>query len=141
EAELHVLADAAAHVQARIAAEQVPAVVDFVALGDLDVAATAAAGLQPELHALVVAARLVLQRVEHAVAGVALDDFPTAVADRLHAGGVVQARTDAGIRAGQLQPGLRIVEHQRIPVVEALEAVQRVEHDGALAVGLDLLDD
>ena len=44
QAQLHVLADVATHVQARVAAQQVPAVVDAVGLGDLHVA-PAAAGL------------------------------------------------------------------------------------------------
>src|SRR5690606_2104626 len=42
EPEFHVLADMAAHVHAGIAPQQVPAVVDAVALGDLDVAPAAA---------------------------------------------------------------------------------------------------
>src|SRR3546814_5343094 len=64
KAQLHVVADVAADVEAGIATDQVPAVLDVVGLGDLDVAldrATAGRG-QGELGDLVMAAAPVLDR-------------------------------------------------------------------------------
>src|SRR3546814_3961014 len=64
KAQLHVVADVAADVEAGVATDQVPAVLDVVGLGDLHVAldrATAGRG-QGELGDLVMAAALVLDR-------------------------------------------------------------------------------
>src|SRR5690606_10959472 len=100
QAELHVLADVAAHVHAGVATQQVPAVVDAVGLGDLDVAAAAAGRPERERHALVVAAVGGLEVVDHPRIGLALDDFPAALAQGLLLGLVLQARAHARVRTG-----------------------------------------
>src|SRR5690606_8945224 len=97
QADLHVLADVAAHVHAGVTAAQVPTVVDGVGLGDLDVASAATGRPQGEAHALVVAAVAVLERIDHAAVGLALDDLPGALAERL--GVVLEAGADARIGA------------------------------------------
>src|SRR5690606_36918501 len=137
QAELDVVADVAADVQARITADEVPAVLDVIGLGDLDVAldrATAGRG-ELELSELVVATLVVLDGVLDALARHGLDDLPAAIAHLIDVGVPGQLRADARIRAGKLELGLRIAQHQRIPVLEAAQAVERVEHDRHLAVG------
>src|SRR3546814_519568 len=81
KAQLHVVADVAADVEAGIATDQVPAVLDVVGLGDLDVAldrATAGRG-QGELGDLVMAAALVLDRELDALVRDRLDQLPAAL--------------------------------------------------------------
>src|SRR5690606_30959065 len=135
EAELHGVADVAADVQAGVAAQQVPAVVDLEVLGDLDVAAAATGRLQGEGRALVGAALVVLDLVDHAPVLFGLGDLPAALAHARHLGVVVDAGADAGVGAGAVQGDL--AQRVGMPVVEALEAVERVEHDRHPAIGLD----
>src|SRR5690606_41592785 len=52
-----------------------------------------------------------------------------------HLGVVVDAGADAGVGAGAVQGDL--AQRVGMPVVEALEAVERVEHDRHPAIGLD----
>src|SRR5690606_3925750 len=103
KAELHGVADVAADVQARVATEQVPAVVDAVGLGDLDVAAAATGRLQGEAGLLVGTALVVLDPVGHARVLLGLDDLPAALANAGHFRVVVDAGADAGIRARAVQ--------------------------------------
>ena len=113
QAHLHVFADVAADVQAGVAADQVPAVVDVVGLRDLDVAATAAGRLEGELGALVAARLDVGQRIGHALARVAGGDLPAALPQTLFLGVVVKARAHARFRAGELQLHRRIAQDER----------------------------
>src|SRR5690606_24566360 len=141
QAELHVVADVAADVQAGVAADEVPAVLHVIGLGDLDVALDrAAAGRgQGELGDLVVAPAIVLDGVLDALAGYRLDDLPAAVADLPDIRIPAQLGAHPRDGAGQLELGLRVAQHQRVPVLEPAQAVERVEHDRHLAVGFDAL--
>src|SRR5690606_12448636 len=139
QAKLHVVADMTADVQAGVAADQVPAVLDVIGLGDLDVALDRASpgGGEPEFGELVVAALVVLDGELDALAGHRFDDLPAAVAHLADVGIPGQLRADTGSGAGKLELGLRVAQYQRVPVLEAAQAVDRVEHDRHLAIGFD----
>src|SRR5690606_14394115 len=98
-----VVADVAADVQASVAAEQVPAIGNVIALGDLDVAAGAAGRLQAEGGGLVVAALRIDDRVGNAGARLVGRDLPAAVAEVGLVGAVIHAGADAGCRARKAQ--------------------------------------
>src|SRR5690606_39915266 len=87
--------DVAADVQAGVATEEVPAVVHPVVLGDLDVAAAATGRGQRERAALVGAALVVLDAVDHARILLGLHDLPAALAHAGDLGVVVDAGADA----------------------------------------------
>src|SRR3546814_10655040 len=86
KAQLHVVADVAADVEAGIATDQVPAVLDVVGLGDLDVALDrATAGRGPgELGDLVMGAALVLDRELDDLVRDRLDQTPDRKSKRLN---------------------------------------------------------
>src|SRR3546814_9957825 len=110
KAQLHVVADVAADVEAGIATDQVPAVLDVVGLGDLDVAldrATAGRG-QGELGDLVMAAALVLDRELDALVRDRLDQLPAALDHLLDVRRPGPLGADARRRAGQFEIRLRV---------------------------------
>ena len=140
QAQRHAVAHAAADVQAGVAADQVPAVVDVVGLGDLDVAPAPAGRLEDELGALVGALAVVLDGDGDAAARLGLGDRPAAAAHRARVGIEGQGRALAFFRTAALQVHVGGVKHHRVPLMEAAEAVDRVEHDRLAPVGFHLLD-
>ncbi|RYZ21582.1 MAG: MarR family transcriptional regulator [Chitinophagaceae bacterium] len=93
QAHLHVVTDVARHVQAGVTTQQVPAVVDVVGLGDLDVAVVATGRLEGEAGALVGAALDVVDLVADLLARDALGDFPRTLAKALFIGKPVVTRS------------------------------------------------
>src|SRR5690606_36772209 len=141
QAQLHVVADVAADVQAGVTADQVPTVFDVIGLGDLDVAVVLAGGLQQELGGLVVTLGRVVDLDDDLLVGDAFDDLPAARTDAVVTGNVIKTRTDASLGTGRTQLDLRIAQNQRVPVPEAAQVVHRVVHDGHPAVGFHALRD
>src|SRR5690606_4461573 len=141
QAQLHVVADVAADVQAGVTADQVPTVFDVIGLGELDVAVVLAGGLQQGLGGLVVTLGRVVDLDDDLLVGDAFDDLPAARTDAVVTGNVIKTRTDASLGTGRTQLDLRIAQNQRVPVPEAAQVVHRVVHDGHPAVGFHALRD
>ncbi len=137
QAALDVVADAVGDVQAGVTAEQVPTVVDGVALGDLDVLVALAGALEREGHALVFAAAAGVERVDDLLARLVFDQLPGTRADDRVGGAVVELGADALLRARRRQLHARVVVDQRVPVTEAGEAAHQVRHGRHRPVGLD----
>src|SRR5690606_34250468 len=129
QAHLHRLAHARADVHARVAPQQVHAVVDVIGLGDPDVAVVAAGRGQRVGGALVLPALLVGDGEADALARHHVDDLPAALSQAFLFGGVVQAGADARGRVGDPDVHVRIAQRQHVPVGETVDAADRVEHD------------
>src|SRR3546814_9721079 len=92
---------------------------------------------QGELGDLVMAAALVLDRELDALVRDRLDQLPAALAHLLDVRRPGQLGADARRRAGQFEIRLRVAQCQGVPVREAAQAVDGVEHDRHFAVGFN----
>ena len=132
----------AADIHAHEAAEQVPAVLHVIGLGDLDVAVVLAGRVKGDDRLLVVARLAVFDGVRHfasatgAVRNFTLGDFPMTRAPGAVVGIEINAGTHAGVvlAAGELEVR-RVAGDQQVPVFQTAHVVDRVEHDGHATVG------